>query len=145
MVDDIDIQVADPGARRMLFGVSLVSIAVGLASLIAVQRVLVQARTLQASDPAAAVIRLITALRWLSWGLGATLVAGAAWLYRLARRIRSSVRFPPPGMAVVQDVRIRTGARALALGRVALAGAIALMVLGAVEVAMVERLIAMLT
>jgi len=49
--------------------------------------------------------------------LSIPLLIGAAYLWRIARKIIDAQRFPPPGMPVVRDTAIVTGAKALWRGR----------------------------
>ena len=60
-----------------------------------------------------------TAVVTLTLGGGLAMAMGY-WLGRLSVRIWSCQRFPPPGMAVVRDTRLVTGARARAMGGVGL-------------------------
>lgn len=57
-------------------------------------------------------------LRWLLTALFAPCAVIAAYLLLLARRIRRAGQYPPPGMAVIKDTKVRRGASAVSMARV---------------------------
>ena len=100
---------ADKGLRRrLLVALAIVSVLAGVGLAYIIDSVHAVARLAEA-DPAAA----WRTLRRLSWWLGIALAASGglflAYLTVLAARIIRSDRFPPSGMRVVRDTRLRTG------------------------------------
>jgi hypothetical protein len=82
-------------------------------------------------------LRLTAIVLWVG-GLG--LVGMGAWFWRLGRRINLADRFPPPGMKVIKDTRVRTGAKARALANLAQAAALLCVVAGTVGMWYLHRL-----
>jgi hypothetical protein len=74
------------------------------------------------------------------WVGGLSLVGMGAWFWRLGRRINLADRYPPPGMKVIKDTRVRTGARARALANLAQAAALLCVVAGTVGMWYLHRL-----
>ena len=75
------------------------------------------------------VLRLATIILWIG---GLSLVGMGGWFWRLGRRINLADRFPPPGMKVIKDTRVRTGPKARALANLAQAAALLCVVAGTV-------------
>ena len=73
-------------------------------------------------------VRLATVIGWIT---GLSFVGIGVWFLRLARRIRRSGRFPPPGMKVIKDTPVKTGTRARLIANLALATGLASALLGA--------------
>lgn len=106
---------ADPAARRrgLLIGLVLVAALAGYAAYLADQ---IQA--FQASDPPDP-SGLVSHMYWMSVVLVAA--GGLLGFYLLVIGLRAlrSGRFPPPGVRVIRDTRVRTGAGARVIGLVA--------------------------
>jgi len=64
------------------------------------------------ADPERAAQQLVGALKILAGGLALCIFGASGWLCNLSRRTYRSQRFPPPGVAVVRDVRVAIGAKA---------------------------------
>ena len=75
------------------------------------------------------VLRLAATALWVG---GLSLVGMGAWFWRLGRRINRAGRFPPPGMKVIRDTRVRTGAEARTLANLAQAATLLCIVAGTV-------------
>ncbi|MGK7910413.1 MAG: hypothetical protein AB4050_02865 [Synechococcus sp.] len=104
------IQKADPELRRtVLLGL------VGVAVLGYVARQWGLPRVMEAiSDQAPAqAVRSLQAMAILAF---APMLPIAYCIHKLARRVKTSQRFPPPGMAVIRDTKILTGETAKHLG-----------------------------
>ena len=86
--------------------------------------------TLADEDLAAAVQKAIRLVSVVACVGGAGLVGLAAWFWVLGRRINRSGRFPPPGMKVIKDTTVRTGARARRLANLCLVLAVLFGVVG---------------
>ncbi len=104
------IQKADPALRRTaLSGLAGVA-AIGFIALQWGQPKLMEAIATQ--EPAQAV-RLLTSIAIAAFVPALPI---AYFTYKVARRIHSSQRFPPPGMAVIRDTEILIGEPAKHLG-----------------------------
>jgi hypothetical protein len=86
-------------------------------------------------------LRLVAIVLWVG---GLSLVVMGAWFWRLGRRINLADRFPPPGMKVIKDTRVRTGAKARAVANLAQATALVCVVAGTVGAWYLYRLAAAL-
>lgn len=115
--------------RRVLFWSGLVFVA-GLVLLAVVARVLDVPDDPTKQDLESAASRAIWLARVFAWLVGVSFVAIGAWFLRLGGSIRRSGQFPPPGMRVIRDTLVRTGAQARALGHLATATGIASALLG---------------
>ena len=140
-VSDGQIIHADPRARRTAMAVSMAILLVAAALLWCLR--VYQKEVLDAvrwNQPAAVAqaLRLADTAACLS-GLG--LVAAGVWFARLARRTARSGRFPPPGMKVIRDTPLRTGAKARAMARSAFASAVVLILAGTLGMWMVHVLV----
>ena len=132
---------ADPRARAITLAVSLAILVLGAVLLWwlgAYQKELLD--LVKRNQPAAVAkaLRLADTAACLG-GLG--LVAAGVWFARLARRIGRSGRFPPPGMKVIRDTPLRTGAKARAMARVAVAVAVVLLLAGTLGMWMFHELV----
>jgi len=92
---------------------------------------------LQAAEQKA--LRLTAIILWIG---GLSLVGMGAWFWRLGRRINLAGRFPPPGMKVIKDTRVRSGAKARALANLAEAAALLCVVAGTIGMWYLHRLAA---
>jgi cytochrome c-type biogenesis protein CcmH/NrfG len=72
-------------------------------------------------------IRLVAEFAWLG---GLSLVGMGSWFWWLGRRINRADRFPPPGMKVIKDTAVRSGARARTLAHLAQVAALLCVVAG---------------
>jgi len=84
-------------------------------------------------------LRLTAIVLWIG---GLSLVGMGAWFWRLGRRINLAGRFPPPGMKVIKDTRVRSGAQARALANLAEAAALLCVVAGTIGMWYLHRLVA---
>ena len=91
-----------------------------------------------------AVDRAIRLARVFAWVVGLSLGVMGLWFLRLGRLVRRSGRFPPPGMGVVKDTPVRTGARARRLAHLATVTGLASILFGAAAVWLVYRIVAAL-
>lgn len=64
--------------------------------------------------------------------LGVSLVGMGLYLFRLGVQINRAGRFPPPGMKVIRNTVVRTGARAQLLANMALVASLLAMLAGTV-------------
>jgi len=135
----------DPRARKQAIVLATLLGIAGLALLLVVRRETAQINKLARDQRAAAVQRA----QRLVIGVACCGVVGfvgmGVWFWRLGRRIRRADQFPPPGMKVVRETPIRTGAAAWRIAGVAdfaallsLIGAAALGYFGWVAVEMIE-------
>lgn len=107
------IQRADPTARRRARWLLAAALPLLAAAAIASELVARWLETLARERPAeaAAPIRLVILV--LTAATVLPLLAFAARTWRLAGRVAAARRFPPPGLAVVHDVRVLEGRAAL--------------------------------
>jgi hypothetical protein len=124
------IQKADPVARRrarLLLAAALPLVLVaGLGSELFRARLEELAR----QSPALAAGQLLLALCIVTTAGVLPLLAFSAWLWRFGQRIRHAGRFPPPGVAVIHDVRILEGRAAKLYGGFGQVMALALVACG---------------
>ncbi|MDY0165218.1 MAG: hypothetical protein RBS80_01655 [Thermoguttaceae bacterium] len=72
--------------------------------------------------------------------MGVTLVGTGLYLFRLGVQINRAGRFPPPGMKVIRNTVVRTGARAELLANMALVASLLAVLVGTVGMWYVFRL-----
>ena len=123
---------ADKRQRALAAVAAALLSVVAVAVLIVVDRRFDRIKELSEEDlPAAAtaMLRFTTVVAWIG-GLG--FVGMGAWFWRLGRRINLAERFPPPGMRVIKDTPVRTGARARMTANLAQVSALACVVAGTV-------------
>jgi hypothetical protein len=107
-----DILPADKEFRKRFIIFLVLIVIVFVVAILSLKNYLDQMAPLTRENPDLAVKKVMCLLKW--WlGLGSLPVLGLG-LYQilLARRVLKSGQFPPPGMKVVRDTRIRTGAKA---------------------------------
>jgi hypothetical protein len=128
------IQRADPRARRRARWLVLAALPLLAGAAVGSELIARWLETLARERPAEAVAPIRLAIVGLSAATVLPLLGFAAWTWRLAGRVAAARRFPPPGVAVVYDVRVLEGhaalvyagmGRALALGLAACALALA--------------------
>lgn len=110
---------ADPQARRLAAITAGVMLLIGSLLLWLLAGRLRAIRKLVEQDPAAAAKQAMQVAAWVAWAGGAGLGGLGAWLWCLGRRINRSGRYPPPGMRVLRDTRLRTGREARNLASLA--------------------------
>jgi hypothetical protein len=139
-----EIQTADPAARRkaVLF-VFLVTV-VGLGVLALVQTAIGDLRDVPGAQRPEAVARLILLLKLIVGGASVTFVATGLWLWRFAGKVYQAERFPPPGHAVLNDMRVLRGMAAKRRARLGFLLGGLLIVAAVVVFLMAWRLIALL-
>ena len=114
------IQKADPDLRR--------NVLLGLVGVAAIGSIVLQwglPRVIEAiasQEPAQA----LRALQVLVIAAFAPALPMAYFVYKVARRVKTSQRFPPPGMTVIRDTQVQTGEAAKHLGNALIAVSIVL-------------------
>lgn len=114
----VEVQPADPRARRaalLIIAVGFVAGVVLLWGLEAGQPAV--ARWLR-EDPARTAARAQLLLAGLAVATSGPALAAGAYLWRLGSRIVAAERFPPPGLRMVQETLVLTGAAARSRGRI---------------------------
>lgn len=117
---EIETVPADPRLRRLAVVLAIVLGMAGVAGMLALRAAMGPLDKLGPDDLPAAVARLLRVVAVVAWAGGLGFVGCAWWLFRLARRINRSGRYPPPGMKVVRDTRVRTGRAARTTANAAL-------------------------
>jgi hypothetical protein len=130
--DQNDIVPPDPRVRTAAITVTAAGLVVGIFLLSFVGRYVAGLEDLVQQNPEEAARRIGAAIRVLTWAAAVPPVAGAVTMASIAIRAWRAERYPPPGARPIRSVRIRTGPAARRLA--ALAGALALMLLGATVV-----------
>ncbi|MCA9531110.1 MAG: hypothetical protein KC543_13330 [Myxococcales bacterium] len=87
----------------------------------------------------------VRAVDGLAMGFVVVSALMATWLTWLGVRIWTGARFPPEGMPVVRDTRVRRGAAARRLAVAAFVLAAALLLAGAAQLVLVRRLLSALS
>ena len=105
------IQKADPDLRRKVL---FVLAGVAVVGLVAIQWGLPKLMEAIANQEPATAIQLLQVLVVATF---APALPMAYLAYKVARRVKSSQRFPPPGMAVIRDTQVLTGEAAKRLAR----------------------------
>jgi hypothetical protein len=132
----------DSRHRRLTLVTALLLILLGLLALGILHGYLGEIQKLSREDLPAAeekALRLVSIVVWIG---GLSLVGMGAWFWRLGRRINLADRFPPPGMKVIKDTRVRTGAKARAVANLSQAAALLCVVAGTVGMWYLHRLAA---
>lgn len=139
-----EIQPGDPDSRRHALMALVVMAGVAIVVRHELGLVLADIESQAAVEPALAIGRMKAILGGLALLLSTGLLVLATVLAWIGRRTAVAARFPPPGMPVLADTRIRSGPAALRLARGAYAGA-ALLAGGALALyGQVERLATLL-
>ena len=107
-----DIIPADKEFRKRFIIFLVLIVIVFVISILSMKSYLDQMAQLTRGNPDLAVKKVMVLLKW--WlGLGSLPILGlAVYQILLARRVLKSGQFPPPGMKVVRDTRMRTGGKA---------------------------------
>ncbi len=96
-------------------------------------------------DPVEAVSQMVSTIRVFAAMTAILTMAIAVWIWLLSSRIFKAERFPPPGMALVRDVRIVSGVQARMFARVGFVAA-GLCAVGAIVLPlMLLRLVSLIT
>jgi len=103
---------ADPRMRRGVAIAVAVVIAVGLVLFAELQSELDRIASLAQRDPEAATARGIRLVTILALVAGLSLLGVGGWFWQLARRIRRTDQYPPPGMRLLRDTPLLAGTRA---------------------------------
>jgi hypothetical protein len=133
---------ADKRLRRLTFLTAVLLGLLGFAALWMLSGHLGLIETLAKQDLRAAeekVLRLAAITLWMG---GLALVGMGGWLWRLGRRINLAGCYPPPGMKVIRDTRVRTETQARALANLAEAAALICVIAGTVGMWYLYRLAA---
>jgi len=123
---------ADPKARRVALALVLAGLVAGGTAVLWLNRYQDDLLRLARKDRPVAVAKALRLANAVALAGGAGLVAAGVWFAVLGRRICSAGRFPPPGMRVVRDTPVRTGAAARRLAALATAAAVLLILCGTV-------------
>jgi hypothetical protein len=114
--EEVEIQPADPAARARALWLVLVILILGGALLVALyfheERISEWAR-----EHLFQLAQQPTFLFLVAFVLMLPLVGAAVHVYRLAGRVVTSQRMPPPGQKVIKDTPIITGSKAVRQGR----------------------------
>jgi hypothetical protein len=107
-----DIVPADKEFRKRFIIFLVLIVIVFVVTILSMKSYLDQVAQLTRENPDLAAKKVMFLLKW--WmGLGSLPILGlAVYQILLARRVLNSGQFPPPGMKVVRDTKIRTGGRA---------------------------------
>jgi hypothetical protein len=107
-----DIVPADKEFRKRFIVFLMLIVIVFVVTILSMKSYLDQMEQLRREDPGLAGKKVVLLLKW--WmGLGSLPILGlAVYQIILARRVLKSGRFPPPGMKVIRDTKIQTGAKA---------------------------------
>jgi hypothetical protein len=129
-MDRPEIVKADPRLKRLsLIGV-VAGVLAGAGLIWAFGAWMARVQALARVSPDQARQQLGSALAWLSLLMGAGLAAFGLYLTRLAVRTLRAGRYPLPGMRVIRDTPVVTGAQARRRARFGLALAALLVLLG---------------
>ena len=119
--------------RRVLACVALLTLG-GLIALVFLYRWLDGLTDLSEEKRQAVLGEVARAARVAAWATGTCFVGVGAWLVWLAVRVRLARRYPPPGMRVIRDTRLRTGPEARDIATLATAAGVLLAALGSAAV-----------
>lgn len=125
----------DRRARRRVAVGGAAIVVLGLIALGALRAELRRVVRLAQDDVPAAVQQVQRLALWTFGAASFGLVGMAVSLMRLGRRIRRSDRYPPPGMLVLRDTPLRTGAAARRMARSVTAGGVFFLVMGTLGMA----------
>jgi hypothetical protein len=113
----VEVQAADPRARRAALIVLAVAFVVGSLLLWALNAGQPAVARWLRDDPARTTSRARLLLAGLALLTSGPALAAGLYLWRLGARIVSAERFPPPGLRMVQDTTVLTGDSARSRGR----------------------------
>lgn len=141
--DPVEIQRGDPNARRHALMVLVVMIGAAIIVRHQLGIVLDDIAAQAEVNPDQAVLRIKALLGILAMVMSCSLLVLATVVAWICRRTAATRRFPPPGLPVLGDTPVRTGAAALWIARGGYAGA-GVFAFGALAVYwQFERLVAM--
>ena len=127
---NVDVLPADRGFRvRMVVLLVLLIAATGYA-MFGVQMSLRRQMALADHDPLLALENLVAMVRWISLSAGVIFIGFAIWFAWLGTRVLRFGQYPPPGVAVIRDTRIRRGFSAQLLGGLAILYCMILFLMG---------------
>jgi hypothetical protein len=144
MSTDVEIQPADPAARRLALIIVVVIGALGIIPIIWLQDALDTISELRRSDPLEATRMMLAVSRLLGAVTAVVCFATAIWLAWLSFQINRAERFPLPHARLVRDTPVLTGAAARRQARIALVFATALLVGGVLVPILLMRLTSLL-
>ncbi len=136
----VEIQQADPAARKNAILWFLVVMGIGAPLIYMMEIYRADLIAGSGSDPQRAIDRLRLTINVFAAVFSVPLCLGGVYLWRVGTRMITAQRFPPPGMAVVRDTAVVTGAAACRRGYVIKAIAVALSAL-AIVIPMTLKLI----
>ena len=113
-----EIQRADPAAQKKALFLVLIVVAVGVVVMWGFESAFTGIEENADADPVDAVSQMVSTIRVFAAMTAILTMAIAAWIWLLSSRIFKAERFPPPGMALVRDVRIVRGGQARMFARV---------------------------
>lgn len=112
-----ELRKADPEARRQALLIVVAGALVGVLCLLAIERYRDPLLDWISAEPAASAQRFRRVLLAAAALLTLPLLGIAAYLWALGRRIEAAAAFPPPGMRVIRDTPVVSGASAVSRGR----------------------------
>ena len=140
-----EIQRADPAAQKKALFLVLIVAAVGVVAMWAFESAFTGVEENVDDDPVEAVSQMVSTIRVFAAMTAILTMAIAVWIWLLSSRIFKAERFPPPGMALVRDVRIVSGVQARMFARVGFVAA-GLCAVGAIVLPlMLLRLVSLIT
>lgn len=131
---------ADKRQRRLTIVAVVLLFLGGLVGLAGLRWHLGRLEQLVEEHPRQAVEKALRLVGVFAWVGGLSFLGAGAWLWRLGRRINRAGRFPPPGMKVVRDTRVRTAAGARTVASLAEVAALVCVVAGTLGMWYVYRL-----
>jgi hypothetical protein len=114
-----DIQQGERRARKVAGILLALGMVIGIAMLVAAERLGPAVEAWLTGDPAQARARLTSSFVALAAAIALPVVAFAGYLWWLGARTVHAERFPPPGVRVVRDTVVVQGADARRWGRLA--------------------------
>jgi hypothetical protein len=113
----MEIQPADPRAKRLAIVVSIAGVIAGTALLLFFDRARPHLAAWILADPERVAFRARVVLSIVALFVVAPLIGFAAYFYRLGTLTVTSARFPPPGTPMMQDTLVLTSDAARRRGR----------------------------